>query len=147
MFAIACGLAILIFAGHKKPRAAFTAIAVFLCLAYMTGNISIFPKWNRYKSPRPIAERIRALTADGTPWVYYGSIRGVYVYYTGSFAVHVEEHDMDTLRNYAAEEKEFYLLTRKRDADEVMKTVPGARVHTLDRIGDTEMVLFHYRRS
>lgn len=124
-------------------RKAFTSIAIFLGLAYLIGNISVFEKLNRYKSPRPVAEKLRSLAGGTTPWVYYGSIRGVYVYYVGRFAVHIDEHDINGLRKYAARGGEFYLLTRKRDAGEVKNAVPGAAMRSRDTIGDTEMVIFH----
>ncbi|MDD3846175.1 MAG: glycosyltransferase family 39 protein [Syntrophorhabdaceae bacterium] len=146
---LAIGIGILIFLSIRfhSARAAFASIAVFMALAYMTGNISIFEKWNRYKSPKPMAEKIRALAGDDVPWVYYGSMRGVYVYYVGRFAVHVEEHDIAGLREFASGQKKFYLLTRKRDAAEVMEAIPGAAIRTEDRIGDTAMVLFSFKRE
>lgn len=141
--------AVLIFLSmrHRRAGVAFAAIAVFMALAYMTGNVSIFEKWNRYKSPKPMARKIRALAGDTVPWVYYGSMRGVYVYYVGRFAVHVEEHDVAGLKELASRHKEFYILTRGRDAEEVTGALPGAVMETEDRIGDTAMVLFTMRKG
>lgn len=137
--------AIIVFASVKfaSARGAFACIAIFLGIAYMTGNISIFEKLNRYKSPKPVSEKVRALAGDKVPWVYYGSMRGVYVYYVGRFAVHVEEHDINGLRQFAGCEGEFYLLTRRRDADEVRYAVPDVVVESRDTIGDKEMMIFH----
>ncbi len=131
----------------SSARKAFVVIALFLGLAYMIGNISIFEKFNRYKSPKPVAEKLRSLAGDTTPWVYYGSMRGVYVYYVGRFAVHIDEHDVKGLRSYADRDGEFYLLTRQRDACEVKKAVPDAAVASRDTIGDTEMVIFHITKK
>ncbi|MHB8110391.1 MAG: ArnT family glycosyltransferase [Syntrophorhabdaceae bacterium] len=142
-------LGILIFAAvkYRSAKTALTFVAVFLASAYMVGNISIFEKWNVYKSPRPISEKIRERAGDRVPWVYYGSMRGVYVYYVGRFAVHIEEHDTADLKLFAGKTPEFYLLTRARDAGEVKNTVPGVAIDTQDQIGDTSMVLFHYKKG
>jgi 4-amino-4-deoxy-L-arabinose transferase-like glycosyltransferase len=145
--AICSGALILVSMRLHRARAAFASIAVFMALAYMTGNISIYGKWNRYKSPKPMAQKIRALAGDNVPWVYYGSMRGVYVYYVGRFAVHVEEHDVAGLKELASRRKEFYILTRGRDADEVTEALPGAAIETEDRIGDTAMVLFRFKKG
>ncbi len=144
---IVFGILIFLSIRFKAMRAAFACVALFLALAYMTGNVSIFGKWNRYKSPKPICEKIRALAGENIPWVYYGSMRGVYVYYVGRFAVHVEEHDTGHLKKFAGEQEEFYLLTRKRDAGEVRDAVPGVAVQSEERIGDTQMALFHYKKQ
>lgn len=138
------GILIFVCVGMRRVRAAFACVAIFMALAYMTGNISIFGKWNHYKSPRPMCEKIKALAGEKTPWVYYGSMRGVYVYYTGRFAVHIDEHDTAQLRKFAANEKEFFLLSRSRDAGEVESAVPGIRVRFEERIGGTDMALFHF---
>ncbi len=145
--AICAGFLVFLSMRHHRARAAFVSIAAFMALAYMTGNISIFEKWNRYKSPKPMAQKIRALAGDTVPWVYYGSMRGVYVYYVGRLAVHVEEHDVAGLKDLASRRREFYILTRGRDADEVTGALPGAVVETEDRIGDTAMVLFKFTRE
>ncbi len=145
--AICAGVLLFLSMRLQRARAAFASIAVFMALAYMTGNLSIFEKWNRYKSPKPMAQKIRALAGDTVPWVYYGSMRGVYVYYVGRLAIHVEEHDVAGLKELASREKEFYLLTRGRDADEVTGALPGAVMETQDRIGDTAMVLFRFKRG
>ena len=140
---------ILVFAclKYSTARKAFACLALFLGIAYLVGNISIFGKLNRYKSPKPVAEKVRALAGNTVPWVYYGSMRGVYVYYVGRFALHVDEHDTKGLRQAAAREGEFYLLARERDADEVKKAVPGIVIKSRDTIGNTEMVIFHREKK
>jgi len=145
--AIGIGILIILCVRFNAPRASFALLAVFMGLAFMTGNISIFEKWNRYKSPKPVSEKIRSLAGEDVPWVYYGSMRGVYVYYVGRFAVHVEEHDVAGLRKFAGGQKRFYLLTRRRDAAEVTQAVPGAVVQSQERIGDTDMVIFSYAKN
>lgn len=144
---LACGILVFVSVGIRRVRTAFACIAVFMALAYMAGNISIFGKWNLYKSPKPLCVKIRALTGDNIPWVYYGSMRGVYVYYTRKFAVHIDEHDTTRLKSYAGSEKEFFLLTRERDAKEVESSVPGIRLKLEQRVGETDMALFHYTRE
>ncbi len=60
-------------------------------------------------------------------------MRGVYVYYVGRFAVHIEEHDEKGLRRLCRRmRREFYLLTRKRDAGEVKGAVPDAVIRSQD---------------
>ena len=141
---LAFGALTIVCVKFKTLRAAFASVAVFMAIVYMVGNVSIFEKWNLYKSPRPLCEKIRRLAGDHTPWVYYGSIRGVYIYYTGRFAVHIDEHDTTGLLKFAGGQKEFYLLTRKRDAEEVEKAVQGIKTEFEERIGETDMVLFHF---
>ena len=144
---ICCAISVFVCIRFSAAKKAFACIAIFLGLAYMTGNISIFGKLNYYKSPKPVSQKLRALAGDNVPWVYYGSMRGVYVYYVGRFAVHIDENDEKGLRDYAGNGREFYLLTRKRDADQVKGAVPGAVIRSQDKIGDTEMVIFHHTKK
>ncbi len=144
ILSLLCGSLVFVCIRLRRARAAFALVSLFMALTYMTGNISIFEKWNRYKSPKPLCEKIRGLAGESTPWVYYGSMRGVYVYYTGRFAVHIDEHDITHLKKFARGEKEFFLLTRRRDAKEVENAVPGIRIRLGERIGDTDMALFHF---
>ena len=143
-FSIIFALAALWASLSRRTHLAFASIALLTGIIYMTGNISIYDKWNHYKSPKPLCAKIRSLVGDHTPWVYYGSIRGVYVYYTGRFAVHIDEHDTVHLKDFAGGQEEFFVLTRKRDAAEVMETIPGAEVALERQIGSTDMVLLHY---
>ncbi|MBP1748734.1 MAG: arnT 1 [Deltaproteobacteria bacterium] len=145
--AICSGICIFACVKFSAARKAFACIAIFLGLAYITGNVTVFEKLNRYKSPKPVSEKIRALAGDTIPWVYYGSMRGVYVYYVGRFAVHIEENDGERLREFAGNESEFYLLTRKRDADQVKDAAPGAVISSQETIGNTPMVIFHYTKK
>lgn len=144
---ICAGILVLACVKFSSARKAFACVAIFLGIAYMTGNISVFEKLNHYKSPKPVSQKLKEFAGDRTPWVYYGSMRGVYVYYVGRFAVHVEEHDASGLKQFAERGGEFYLLTRKRDAGEVKSAVPGAVMRYQDTIGDTEMVIFHMTKK
>ncbi len=139
-----CGILIFVCVWMRRVRTAFACVAIFMAVAYMAGNISIFGKWNHYKSPRPLCGKIRALAGERTPWVYYGSMRGVYIYYTGRFAVHIDEHDTAQLKKFASNEREFFLLARSRDAGEIENAVPGIRVRFEERIGGTDMAVFHF---
>lgn len=144
---IILGLFILGAVKYRATKAAFALVALFLAFSYTVGNISVFEKFNRYKSPRPISEKVRERTGGTIPWVYYGSMRGVYVYYAGQFAVHIEEHDTAALKQFATKTREFYLLTRQRDAGEVEGVIPDATIDINERIGDTSMTLFHYAKK
>ncbi len=144
ILSLSSGICIFACVKFSAVRKAFACIAIFLGVAYMTGNLSVFEKVNHYKSPKPFSEKLLALAGDKTPWVYYGSMRGVYVYYVGRFAVHIEENDEKGLRQFAGNEREFYLLTRKRDAGKVEKAIPGVAVRLENTIGNTPMVIFHY---
>lgn len=126
---------------------AFGAVFLFMILVYGVANISIAGKWNPYKSPRAVAERIKPYVKDGTPWIYYGSMRGTYVYYVGAYAVHVDEHDTARMSALGKELKRFFILTRKRDMEEVTHALPGTRSVFEERIGDTVMVFAGYDRS
>lgn len=129
----------------KKMTSAFYATIVYMASLYLIGNIAIYQKVNPYKSSKPLCEKIKLLTAGGTPWVYYGSIRGVYVYYVGKYAIHIDEHDVAGLKSLPARENKFFVLTRKRDMDEIVKTLPGTGIVFEEKVGNTSMVLLHYK--
>jgi 4-amino-4-deoxy-L-arabinose transferase-like glycosyltransferase len=115
------GIALFVF--RTKERAySFTVILLFITISYTIGNIWLYEKWNKYKSPVSMSEVIRTHVQDCTPWIFYGSMRGVYVYYVGKKAVHVDEHDLQGLRAAAQGLESFYILTKKRDMGEVVKT-------------------------
>ena len=146
--ALSVALAAAIIFSIWKGRAfyAFSSMIVFMVLAYGMANMTVYRKWNPYKSPKQLAERIRPYVRDGSPWVYYGSMRGTYVYYVGSFAVHVNEHDTRTMGALSGELKRFYVLTRKRDMKEVDDALPGVKTLFEEKIGDTVMVFAGYGR-
>lgn len=132
----------------RKNRSdwAFSALFCFLVLCYLVGNVGVYSKWNRYKSPRPVSEKVASFVKDGTPWVYYGSIRGVYVYYAQKQAIHVDEHDTAGLEKIRQELKEFFILTRRRDADEVFRTLDNVKPVFEEKIGNTQMIFLHYEK-
>ncbi|MBA4390909.1 MAG: hypothetical protein C0399_08210 [Syntrophus sp. (in: bacteria)] len=151
IFIAACSLLVaftLIFFTRKKKIAhAFYTLIIFMVAVYTIGNISVYNKVNPYKSSRPLCEKIRSLTRDGTPWVYYGSIRGVYVYYVGKLAIHIDEHDMAGLKALRGPQKKFFVLTRKRDAEEVNNTLPSTALVFEEKIGNTPMVVLLYKEQ
>jgi len=112
----------------------------------MAANISIYKKWNFYKSPKPLAEKVKPHLKDGTPWVYYGSMRGVYVYYIGKYAIHVDEHSVAGLKKLE-HMKKFYILTRKRDYKELSDSLGGVRTIFEEKTGDTPMVFSLYEEK
>ncbi len=111
----------------------------------MIANISVYEKWNQYKSPKPMCDRIKPFVRDGTPWVYYGSMRGIYIYYIGTFAIPVDEHKTEELKKLKGELREFFILTRKRDIKEVSDTLIDVNQLFEEKIGDTVMVFAHYK--
>jgi hypothetical protein len=111
----------------------------------MVGNLSIYTKFNAYKSPREFSAAVRSYLRDGTPWVYYGSMRGVYVYYIGQQAISVGEHETDKLTEVSNRLDDFYILTRKRDLGEVRKTIGEVEPVLERRIGETDMVFVRFR--
>ncbi|HEY3278175.1 MAG TPA: glycosyltransferase family 39 protein [Syntrophorhabdaceae bacterium] len=131
----------------KGGRGVFWALFFFFVLAYGIANTSVYGKINPLKSPRAVAERIKPYLSAGAPWVYYGSIRGTYVYYVGAYAVHVDEHDTEKLRALGRTLAKFYVFTRKRDMNEVLQALPGARPLFEEKIGDTVMVFSLYERG
>ncbi len=131
---------------YRKCQHLFIALLCFIVFTYMTANISIYKKWNTYKSPRVMTEKIKAYLADGTPWVYYGSIRGIYVYYVGKRAIHVDEHDVSGLNRLKYMDK-FYILTRKRDHVELNNTLNGVKIMFEEKIGGTDMTFSLYEKD
>jgi 4-amino-4-deoxy-L-arabinose transferase-like glycosyltransferase len=144
VLSMAFALTLGFFVKKERPLHAFAALFIFMALSYGAANVSVFGKWNPYKSPKPAAERIRPYLRDGTPWIYYGSMRGIYVYYVGTYATHVDEHDAEALRALGGKGKAFFILTRKRDMNEVATALPGVRPVFEERIGDTIMVFAKY---
>ena len=126
---------------------AFFCVALLLITIYSVANGAVYAKWNAYKSPRPFSEKVKDLTKDGTPWVYYGSLRGVYVYYAGTYAISVDEHDAAGLKAVAAKVPDFYIVTRNRDMEEVRETLPGVETQVTEKIGDTPMVIARFKRG
>ena len=133
------------FKGRFKQ--ALFCIALLLIHIYSVANGAVYAKWNAYKSPRPFSEKVKDLTKDGTPWVYYGSLRGVYVYYAGTYAISVDEHDAAGLKAVAAKVPDFYIVTRNRDMEEVRETLPGVETQVTEKIGDTPMVIARFKRG
>lgn len=133
--AIACSLRI------KRMKMIIYLLFIFLATTYTTANIWIYDKLNHYKSPRPFCEKVRDRLQKDTQWVYYGSMRGVYVYYIGRQAVHIDEHRVEDLQQLRQRLDEFYLVTRKRDIKEVYKALANVSIVLEEKIGDTDMVL------
>lgn len=125
---------------------AFTIIFLFIISCYTIGNVWIFEKWNHYKSPRLMSETIRQYVRDSTPWIFYGSMRGVYIYYVGKKAIHVDEHDIQGLRKAGQGLNSFYILTKKRDMGEVMKALNTADIVFEEKDGGSPMVFLRIAR-
>ncbi len=124
---------------------AFTLTSMLLVLLYSVANASVYDKWNVYKSPRPFSEKVRSYVGDGTPWVYYGSMRGVYVYYVGSYAISIDEHDQRGLKNLTSNMGKFYIVTRQRDVNEVREALVSVETVETATIGGTDMVLLLFK--
>jgi 4-amino-4-deoxy-L-arabinose transferase-like glycosyltransferase len=131
---------------RQLPKA-FGALFSGLVIVFMIANTSVFATLNHYKSARPLCEKIQQHVADGTPWVYYGSMRGVYVYYVGKTAIAVDEHRTADLQGLAARQKRFYVLTRKRDVAEVQQALGRVEPVLEEKIGDTVMVFVRYAET
>lgn len=101
----------------------FSVIFIFIVSCYTTGNVLVYKKWNSYKSPKPMSDTIKTYVEESTPWIFYGSMRGVYVYYVGKKAIHVDEHDVQGLRQASQGLGSFFILTKKRDMGEVVKAL------------------------
>lgn len=113
--------------------------------SYVIGNAGhIFEKWNAYKSPRFFSERIKPYVHDCTPWVYYGSMRGVYVYYIQKMAIHIDEHDIQGLKKLGKQGGRFYILTKKRDAGEVHTALNKIDTVFEEKDDDSPMVFLRY---
>ncbi|OPY76188.1 MAG: Undecaprenyl phosphate-alpha-4-amino-4-deoxy-L-arabinose arabinosyl transferase [Syntrophorhabdus sp. PtaU1.Bin153] len=124
----------------------FPVIFCFLVLCYLVGNFEVYGKWNRYKSPKPVGEKVASFVKEDRPWVYYGSIRGVYVYYAQRQAIHVDEHDTAGLEKIRGELNDFFILARRRDADEVFRTLSNVKLVFEETVGGTPMVFLHYEK-
>jgi 4-amino-4-deoxy-L-arabinose transferase-like glycosyltransferase len=129
----------------KRTEAIAYLLFIFLATTYTAANIWIYGKLNYYKSPRPFCEKVRDRLQKDTQWVYYGSMRGVYVYYIGKPAVHIDEHKVGELKQLRQQFNEFYLVTRKRDIKEAQEALANVSIVLEERIGDTEMVLARYK--
>ncbi len=131
----------------KRMKVVAYLLFIFLAATYTAANIWIYNKLNYYKSPRPFCEKVRHHLQKDSRWVYYGSMRGVYVYYIGRQAIHIEEHRVEDLRQLRQQFSEFYLVTRKRDIDEAYKALVNVNTVLEEKIGGTEMVLARYRTN
>ena len=120
---------------------------LFMTICYTIANASLYKKVNAYKSPKPMCEKIRSYVGDGTPWIYYGSIRGVYMYYVGRKAIHIDERETDELRSMMNKLDRFYILTRKRDMNEVESSLSPVQTMFEQKVGNTIMVFSHYHKG
>ena len=93
-----------------------------------------------------MSETIRQYVRDSTPWIFYGSMRGVYIYYVGKKAIHVDEHDIQGLRKAGQGLNSFYILTKKRDMGEVMKALNTADIVFEEKDGGSPMVFLRIAR-
>jgi 4-amino-4-deoxy-L-arabinose transferase-like glycosyltransferase len=128
----------------KRLAYAFAAIFSFLIVCYTIGNVWIYERWNHFKSPKEITETIKTHVKNCTPWIYYGSMRGVYVYYVGKKAIHVDEHDIEELARTGQNVSTFYILTKKRDMHEVTKTLGKVDVVFEEKVGTSPMVFLRF---
>lgn len=135
------------FAKGRRLSLAFFTLFSGIAVVFLIANISVYEKVNKYKSPKPISEKIKSLTSNGTPWVYYGSIRGVYVYYADNFAIHIDDHKEDDLAALRDKNNAFFILTRKRDVDDVKRVLKDVSVISEYNIGDTQMVILEYKNK
>lgn len=147
LISISFAIPLFFFTKARRMLYGFFTLFLWITSVYITANISVYEKVNPYKSPKPISEKIKSLTATGKPWVYYGSIRGVYVYYADSFAIHIDEHKVDDLAALKDKHKEMIILTRKRDADDVNRALKKVNVISEHKIGDTQMVILGYKNK
>jgi predicted heme/steroid binding protein len=91
-----------------------------------------------------MAEMIKPFVKDGTPWIYYGSMRGVYVYYVEKKAIHIDEHDMKGLHEAGQKLSSFFILTKKRDVNEVYKALNVVDIVSEEKNSTSSMVLLRY---
>lgn len=136
-----------LFLWKKKQIHVYFAIVLFIMSCYTIANTSVYKKLNLYKSPKYMCEKIKNTIIGSTPWVYYGSIRGVYVYYVGKYAIHVDEHMTEKLKHVQDESAQFYILTRKRDMKEVNSTLANVEVIFEEKIGETWMVFAYCKNK
>jgi 4-amino-4-deoxy-L-arabinose transferase-like glycosyltransferase len=130
----------------KRITYAFTAIFSFMIITYTIGNTVIYQKWNQYKSPKYLAEMIKPYVKDCTPWVYYGSMRGVYIYYVEKKALHIDEHDIQGLHEAGQKLNSFFVLTKKRDISEVYKALNRVDIVFEEKNSTSPMVFLRYTR-
>jgi hypothetical protein len=117
-----------------------------MIITYTFGNIVIYEKWNQYKSPKYVAEMIKPYVKDCTPWIYYGSIRGVYVYYVEKKALHIDEHDIQGLHEAGQTLNSFFVLTKKRDISEVYKALNKVDIVFEEKNSTSPMIFLRYTR-
>jgi len=141
---VALAFAIYFFLKHRSMKKVFIAIFIFMITLFSIGNLSVYAKWNNYKSPKAFCENIKPYVQKGIPWVYYGSMRGVYIYYIGSFAHHIDEHDIKKLEKFKGRMDNFFILTRNRNLEEIHNTLGKVEILLKERIGDTIMVFCRY---
>ncbi len=149
IFAAICfvlSLSLIYFTLQQKHFKAFAALFSALFVIFMVANASVFSKLNHYKSPRPLCTKIQSYVSDGTPWIYYGSMRGVYIYYVGKKAIAVDEHKTQALRDLRESMDTFYVLTRKRDFHEVREALGNVDTVLDEKVGGTDMVFVRYKR-
>jgi 4-amino-4-deoxy-L-arabinose transferase-like glycosyltransferase len=130
----------------KRIAYAFTALFSFMIITYTVGNTAVYQKWNRYKSPKYVAEMIKPYVSDSTPWIYYGSMRGVYVYYVEKKALHIDEHDVVRLHEAGQRFNSFFILTKKRDISEVYNALDKVDIVFEEKNSDSPMVFLRYTR-
>jgi hypothetical protein len=133
-----------LFTRKRRFKAAFLALFFFMAAIYTMANVSVYSKLNAYKSPRPLCEQVKTYIKNGWPWVYYGSMRGVYVYYVGTNAIHVDEHRSEELSRLADVSPQFFILTRKRDLKEVRRALKDVIVVFEEKVGETPMIFLQY---
>jgi 4-amino-4-deoxy-L-arabinose transferase-like glycosyltransferase len=131
----------------KRLMSSFVVLLSAMVVLFSVGNLLVFSKWNEYKSPRPMVEQMKQFTKGGIPWVYYGSMRGVYVYYMGTPAIAVDEHESEQLRMLGDKLEQFFILTRKRDLPEVQQALGSVTLLIEHRVGDTVMVFVGFQRK
>lgn len=127
----------------KRIAYTFTVIFSFMIICYTIGNIWIYKKWNNYKSPKYMCEMIKPYIKDCTPWIYYGSMRGVYMYYVEKKAIHIDEHDIKGLSQAGQSLSSFYIFTKKRDIGEVFKAFNKVDIVFEEKNSDSPMVFLH----
>jgi len=139
--------ALFYFARGARLKSSFVALLSGMVLLFFSANLLLFAKWNEYKSPRPMVEQMKQFTKGKIPWVYYGSMRGVYVYYMGTTAIAVDEHESEQLRMLGNKLEEFFILTRKRDLPEVQQALGAVTILIEQKVGDTVMVFIGFQRK
>jgi 4-amino-4-deoxy-L-arabinose transferase-like glycosyltransferase len=144
---VSLSAALFYFARGARLRSSFVVLLCAMVLLFFSANLLLFSKWNEYKSPRPMVEQMKQFTKGQVPWVYYGSMRGVYVYYMGTPAIAVDEHESEQLRVLGNRIEEFFILTRKRDLPEVQQALGSVTILIEQKVGDTVMVFVGFQRK